>query len=59
MLYFEQILDGTFVFTTESTQKHTPPIQKSSAGREMGFKNVSHVAGGFGAMLVSGFKVIK
>ena len=27
--------------------------------KEMGFKNVSHVAGGFGAMLVSGFKVIK
>jgi len=27
--------------------------------KEMGFKNVSHVAGGFGAMQNSGFKVIK
>ncbi len=27
--------------------------------KEMGFINVSHVAGGFGAMLVSGFKVFK
>mgnify|MGYP001266701313 CR=1 FL=1 len=27
--------------------------------KEMGFKNVSHVAGGFAAMLVSGFNTIK
>ena len=27
--------------------------------KEMGFKNVSHVAGGFGAMQNSGFKVIE
>ena len=27
--------------------------------KEMGFKNVSHVEGGFGLMMNSGFKVIK
>ena len=27
--------------------------------KEMGFKNVSHIEGGFGAMSASGFKIIK